>query len=71
MYTVFLQISSLWGGESRPICGHPANGTEMRQNIPIDENEFFKNAALKIGGSLNLKETLHDCLPYVRVVVQT
>jgi len=32
----------------------------------VDENEFFKNATLKICGSLNLKEALHDCLLYVR-----
>jgi transcriptional regulator with GAF, ATPase, and Fis domain len=34
--------------------------------MPVDENEFFKNATLKICGSLNLEEALHDCLLYVR-----
>ncbi|MDR0477893.1 MAG: sigma-54 dependent transcriptional regulator [Desulfobulbaceae bacterium] len=34
--------------------------------MPVDENEFFKNATLKICGSLNLKAALSDCLLYVR-----
>ena len=34
--------------------------------MPVDENEFFKNATLKICGGLELEETLQDCLVYVR-----
>jgi len=34
--------------------------------MPVDENEFFKNATLKICGTLNLEEGMHDCLLYVR-----
>jgi len=34
--------------------------------MPVFENEFFKNATLKICGSLNLEDALNDCLLYVR-----
>jgi len=34
--------------------------------MPVDENEFFKNATLKICGTLDLEEAVHDCLQYVK-----
>lgn len=34
--------------------------------MPVDENEFFKNATLKICGGLELEKTLCDCLLYVQ-----
>jgi transcriptional regulator with GAF, ATPase, and Fis domain len=39
--------------------------------MDVDEKEFFKNATLKICGSLELQEALHDCLMYVREFIPT
>jgi len=34
--------------------------------MPVDEKEFFKEATLKICGSLEIERALHQCFLYVR-----
>lgn len=39
--------------------------------MPLDEKEFFKEATLKICGSLEIERALHQCFLYVRKFIPT
>ena len=39
------------------------------KQIPVDKNEFFRHATLKICGSLNIEKALRQCLLYIRDLI--
>jgi hypothetical protein len=45
---------------------HDANSRITGETAMIDENEFFRNATLKICGNLQMEQALHGTLLYLR-----